>query len=37
MKDVQSLAGCTHWSCQILTGSSLLPLDLFANLQILFG
>jgi hypothetical protein len=38
VKDVQSLAGCAHWSCQILTGSGLLPLDLLANLhRILFG
>jgi len=38
VKDVQSLAGCAHWSCQILTGSGLPPLDLLANLhRILFG
>jgi hypothetical protein len=38
VKDVQSLAGCAHWSCQILTGSGLLSLDLLADLhRILFG
>jgi hypothetical protein len=38
VKDVQSLVGCAHWSCQILTGSGLLPLDLLANFhRILFG
>jgi hypothetical protein len=38
VKDIQSLGGCPHWSCQILTGSGLLPLDLPAHLhRILFG
>jgi hypothetical protein len=38
VKDIQSVVGCAHWLCQILTGSGLLPLDLLANLhRILFG
>jgi hypothetical protein len=38
VKDIQLLAGCVHWSCQILTGSGLLPLGLLANLhRFLFG
>jgi hypothetical protein len=38
VKDIQSLASCAHWLCQILTGSGLLLLDLLANLhRILFG